>query len=158
MLLHAIFEKENLTPEEIDATFRKAGYPMGPFELADYVGIDVHYNAMKYYAENISPEYEPPEHVKKMVEEGKLGRKTGKGWYDWSAGKPQIDLSKATDRINPNDFLFVEINEAVKLAEMGVASPEDIDLALNWGMEGRKGLLNCLRSLERKGWQKDWRN
>ncbi|KUK05819.1 MAG: 3-hydroxyacyl-CoA dehydrogenase (Hbd-4), partial [Archaeoglobus fulgidus] len=144
VLLHAVVEAENLTPEEVDAAFRKAGYPMGPFELADYVGIDVNYNAARYFARAVSPEYEPPERVRKMVEEGRLGRKTGRGWYDWSGGKPKIDLSKATGKINVEDFLMVEINEAVKLVEMGVAKPEDIDIALKLGYGRQKGPFELL--------------
>jgi len=142
-----VVEAENLTPEEVDATFRKAGYPMGPFELADYVGIDVSYNGARYFAQTVSPEYEPPESVRKMVEEGKLGRKTGRGWYDWSSGRPKIDLSKATDRVNVEDFLIVEINEAVKLVEMGVAKPEDIDTALKLGYGRQKGPFELLEEL-----------
>jgi len=44
-----------------------------------------------------------------MVKEGRLGAKTGKGWYDWSAGRPQIDLNKATDKIDPLDFATTRI-------------------------------------------------
>uniref|UniRef100_UPI0001754849 3-hydroxyacyl-CoA dehydrogenase n=1 Tax=Archaeoglobus fulgidus (strain ATCC 49558 / DSM 4304 / JCM 9628 / NBRC 100126 / VC-16) TaxID=224325 RepID=UPI0001754849 len=51
-----------------------------------------------------------------------------------SKGRPQIDSSKATDKINPMDFTFVEINEAVKLVEMGVATPQDIDTAIKLGL------------------------
>ncbi len=134
VLLMAILEKGIATPEEVDATVRRLGLPMGPFELMDYTGVDTFYNAMKYYAQTISPDYEPPEFLEKMVKENKLGRKTGQGWYDWSAGRPQIDSSKATDKINPMDFTFVEINEAVKLVEMGVATPEDIDTAVKLGL------------------------
>ncbi|MEM0331879.1 MAG: 3-hydroxyacyl-CoA dehydrogenase/enoyl-CoA hydratase family protein [Archaeoglobaceae archaeon] len=132
-LLMGILEKEVATPEQVDATMRSMGQPMGPFELMDYVGIDVQYHVLKYYEKTISPDYKPPEILEKMVKEGKLGAKTGKGWYDWSAGRPQIDTSKATDKINPMDFMFVEINEAVKLVEMGVATPEDIDTAMKLG-------------------------
>ncbi len=133
-LLMAILEKGIATPEEVDATMRRIGLPMGPFELMDYTGVDIFYNAMKYYAKTISPDYEPPKILEEMVKEGRLGRKTGKGWYDWSAGRPQIDSSKATDKVNPMDFTFVEINEAVKLVEMGVATPEDIDMAVKLGL------------------------
>ncbi|WP_202319808.1 3-hydroxyacyl-CoA dehydrogenase/enoyl-CoA hydratase family protein [Archaeoglobus neptunius] len=134
VLLMCIIEKGIATPEEVDATVRRLGLPMGPFELMDYTGVDIFYNAMKYYAKTISPDYEPPEFLEKMVRENKLGRKTGMGWYDWSAGRPKIDSSKATDRINPMDFTFVEINEAVRLVEMGVATPQDIDTAVKLGL------------------------
>jgi enoyl-CoA hydratase/3-hydroxyacyl-CoA dehydrogenase len=133
-LLMAIVEKGIAKPEEVDATVRKLGLPMGPFELMDYTGIDIFYHAMKYYSQSISPDYEPPKILEEMVQKGQLGKKTGSGWYDWSAGRPAIDTSKATDKVNPMDFTIVEINEAVKLVEMDVASPEDIDTAVKLGL------------------------
>ena len=60
-------------------------YPMGPFTLMDFVGLDIHYNAcMAIYAETKDPAYLPPLVLKKMVQAGQLGRKTGKGFYDYS--------------------------------------------------------------------------
>ena len=134
VLLMAIVDSGVATPEEVDATMKNLGLPMGPFELMDYTGVDIFYHAGKYFASTLGPDYEPSKTVEKMVKEGRLGRKTGKGWYDWSKGRPQVDTSKATDKINPMDFTFVEINEAVKLVEMGVASPEDIDTAVKLGL------------------------
>uniref|UniRef100_A0A7J2TIQ7 3-hydroxyacyl-CoA dehydrogenase n=1 Tax=Archaeoglobus fulgidus TaxID=2234 RepID=A0A7J2TIQ7_ARCFL len=146
-LLMAIIEKGIATPEEVDATVRKLGLPMGPFELMDFTGIDIFYNANKYYAKAISPDYEPPKILEEMVKAKNLGKKTGKGWYDWSAGRPQIDMSKATEKINPLDFSIVEINEAVKLVEMGVADPEDIDLAVKLGLNRPFGPFEIAKSL-----------
>ena len=108
-LLMAIIDKGIATPEEIDAMMRKMGLPMGPFELMDFTGVDVFYHASKYYAKMINPDYEPPKIVEEMVKSGRLGKKTGKGWYDWSSGRPQIDMEKATDKISPLDFSLVEI-------------------------------------------------
>lgn len=147
-LLMAIIEKGIAKPEEIDAMMRKMGLPMGPFELMDFTGIDVFYHASKYYAKTISPDYEPPKIVEEMVKAGKLGKKTGKGWYDWSAGRPQIDLDKATDKISPMDFSIVEINEAVKLVEMGVADPQDIDTAVKLGLNRPFGPFELASTLD----------
>lgn len=147
VLLMSIIEKGIAAPEEVDASLKKIGLPMGPFELMDYTGVDVFYNAMKYYAKTISPDYEPPEVLEKMVKENRLGQKTGRGWYDWSAGRPHIDLSRASERVNPLDFQLVEINEAVKLVEMGVATPEDIDTAVKLGLNRPAGPFEIVRSL-----------
>lgn len=147
-LLMAIIEKGIAKPEEIDAMMRKMGLPMGPFELMDFTGIDVFYHACKYYAKTISPDYEPPKILEEMVKAGKLGKKTGKGWYDWSAGRPQIDLDKATDKISPMDFSIVEINEAVKLVEMGVADPQDIDTAVKLGLNRPFGPFELASTLD----------
>ena len=60
-------------------------YPMGPFALLDFVGLDVHYHAcMAVYEETKDPAYFPPPLLKKMITLGHLGRKTGKGFYDYS--------------------------------------------------------------------------
>ncbi|MDK2795145.1 MAG: enoyl-CoA hydratase / 3-hydroxyacyl-CoA dehydrogenase [Archaeoglobaceae archaeon] len=147
-LLMAIIEKGIAKPEEIDAMMRKMGLPMGPFELMDFTGIDVFYHACKYYAKTISPDYEPPKILEEMVKAGKLGKKTGKGWYDWSAGRPQIDMDKATDKISPMDFSIVEINEAVKLVEMGVADPQDIDTAVKLGLNRPFGPFELASTLD----------
>jgi 3-hydroxybutyryl-CoA dehydrogenase len=60
-------------------------YPMGPFTLLDFVGLDVHYHAcMAVYEETKDPAYFPPPLLKKMITLGHLGRKTGRGFYDYS--------------------------------------------------------------------------
>ncbi|MEG9195199.1 MAG: 3-hydroxyacyl-CoA dehydrogenase/enoyl-CoA hydratase family protein [Candidatus Methanoglobus sp.] len=146
-LLMSIIEKGIATPEEVDAAVKRMGLPMGPFELMDFTGIDVFYHASKYYAKTISPDYEPPKILEEMVKSNKLGKKTGKGWYDWSKGRPEIDLSKATDKISPLDFTMVEINEAVKLVEMGVAKPEDIDKAMKLGLNRPFGPFEILKTM-----------
>lgn len=60
-------------------------YPMGPFTLLDFVGLDVHYHAcMAVYEETKDPAYFPPPLLKKMITLGHLGRKTGRGFYDYT--------------------------------------------------------------------------
>jgi enoyl-CoA hydratase/3-hydroxyacyl-CoA dehydrogenase len=104
--------------------------PMGPFELLDYAGVDVHRHVLLYYAENLHPDYKPYRTLEEMVKAGKIGRKAGKGFYNWSRGRPEIDPMEATDKVDPMDITAVQINEATKLIEMGVCSTEDIDLAI----------------------------
>lgn len=147
VLLLGIIEKGVATPEEVDAKMKSMGQPMGPFELMDYVGIDTQYHILQYYEKTIGPDYKPPEFLEEMVKTGKLGAKSGKGWYDWSKGRPEIDLSKASEKINPMDFMFVEINEAVKLVEMGVATPQDIDTALKLGYNRPFGPFEIAKNL-----------
>ena len=138
-LLGAIVDRGITTPEEIDALMRKLGKPMGPFELLDFTGIDVSYNARNYFAQAVSPDLAPFKLMKTKVKAGEYGKKTGRGFYDWSKGKPEIDMSKATDKVDPKDILAVQINEATKLIEWGVATAQDIDKAIVNGTGNKKG-------------------
>jgi len=83
----AMVERGDATPKDIDTAMKLgAGYPVGPFELSDSVGVDVgHYIIQgwhKRFPDN--PLYKPSELVTKMVKEGKLGQKTGEGWYKYN--------------------------------------------------------------------------
>ena len=70
---------------DIDTACRTAlGYPMGPFELMDLTGIDIGYlTKTDRYAESGDPKDQPSKSVSALVERGELGRKTGRGWYDY---------------------------------------------------------------------------
>jgi 3-hydroxybutyryl-CoA dehydrogenase len=76
------------TPEDIDTVFKLgAGHAMGPLETLDFVGIDtVYYGAKAMYEELKDPQYSPPPLLQRMVALGWLGRKTGKGFYDYKSG------------------------------------------------------------------------
>jgi 3-hydroxybutyryl-CoA dehydrogenase len=79
------------TPEDIDKAMR-TGYnlPMGPLELADMTGIDVLTKACNaIYEDTGDPKFYPPPLMRRMVAAGLLGRKTGKGYYDYSSGKQE---------------------------------------------------------------------
>jgi len=79
------------TPEDIDKAMR-FGYnlPMGPLELADMTGLDVSMNAaLAIYNDTGDPKFYPPPLLRRMVASGNLGRKTGRGWYDYSSGKQE---------------------------------------------------------------------
>jgi len=147
-LFGAIVDHGIAEPEEIDALFRKLGKPMGPFELLDFTGLDVSYNARNYFAQAISPDLAPFALMKAKVEAGEYGKKTGKGFYDWSKGRPQIDLSRATNKVDPKDILAVQINEATKLIEWGVATAEDIDKAIVNGTGNDKGPMEEAQQFE----------
>jgi len=81
-----MFEKGMATAEDIDTAAKLGlGHPMGPLELQDMVGLDVTYYATSsIYEKTKEPSMQPPEILKKMVEEGKLGRKTGEGFYKYN--------------------------------------------------------------------------
>ena len=148
VLRGCILDEGIARPEEVDALIRKEGMPMGPYELLDYVGIDTHYHILSYYAETIHPDFKPYQAIEKMMKDGNLGQKTGKGFYDWSKGKPTIDLSKATDKVDPMDITAVQINEATKLIEMGACTAEDIDKAMLNGTGAKVGPMTIAKDHE----------
>ncbi|MEL3971608.1 3-hydroxyacyl-CoA dehydrogenase [Rossellomorea oryzaecorticis] len=76
------------TPEEIDKAIKLGlNYPMGPFELGDLVGLDTRLNNLKYLHEKLGEKYRPAPLLEQYVKAGRLGRKSGKGVYDYSETK-----------------------------------------------------------------------
>jgi len=130
VLLSKVVEAGHPTPEEFDAALKPI-MPMAPFELLDYVGIDIALHGLEYFAEVLSKDYQPSDAILAYLKSGNLGKKTGKGFYDWSKGRPTIDLSKATKEFDLNHLIALQVNEATKVLEEGVADdPKEIDLAM----------------------------
>jgi len=78
-------QEDVASPEDID-TAMELGYrhPMGPLKLTDLVGLDVRLGIAEYLQETLgSDAFEPPELLRRMVAEGKLGKKSGSGFYQW---------------------------------------------------------------------------
>ena len=92
-----MLEQGVASAKDID-TAMELGYnhPMGPLKLTDHVGLDIRLNIAEYlYRELGSETFRPPEVLRQMVKEGKLGKKTGQGFYDWNAtSKSQTVNSK----------------------------------------------------------------
>ena len=80
-----MYEEEFATREDIDAGMKLGcGHPMGPLTLCDFIGLDVLYAVCdSLYEEFKQPEYAPPPLLKRMVASGRLGRKAGRGFYDY---------------------------------------------------------------------------
>lgn len=148
LLLTSIVDEGIAQPEEIDALMRKLGMPMGPFELMDYTGLDVSYHGRQYYAETIHPDFGPGRTIEAKFKAGELGKKTGKGFFDWSKGRPEIDESKATDKFDQMDLVAVQANEATKLIEMGACSAEDVDTAIVNGTGNAVGPMAMAKGLD----------
>jgi 3-hydroxybutyryl-CoA dehydrogenase len=110
--------------EELDALARGAGFRMGPFELMDLIGLDVNLaTSESVYARMQAPRFEPVELQRSMVAQGRLGRKTGAGFYDYRDGKaPRLELTVADPGDDLNDEEIVGVigfgNRAEELAEM----------------------------------------
>ncbi|NVM17672.1 MAG: hypothetical protein HWN80_08135 [Candidatus Lokiarchaeota archaeon] len=106
---------------DADAEARKL-IPMGPCELTDYLGIDTTYNALKSYEKMISPDFSPGRVLTNLVKKGHLGRKTGRGFYDWKTGKPKINLDKKAGILNPEMTMSIMLNEGCRLLEENIVS------------------------------------
>ena len=80
-----LLEEGVASKEDIDLLMKKGiGFPIGPFELGDFIGLDVALDVISYVHEELGdPYYTPPRILKAMVQSGKLGRKTGEGFYKY---------------------------------------------------------------------------
>jgi 3-hydroxybutyryl-CoA dehydrogenase len=81
-----LYQEGYASYEDIDKALKLGlNHPMGPFELADFSGVDImHYAMLQRYKETGDPADKPPAFLDEMIKEGKLGRKSGKGFYDYS--------------------------------------------------------------------------
>lgn len=147
VLLNCILDEGIAQPEEVDAVMRKLGMPMGPYEIMDYTGLDINVNASNYFAEVVHPDYSAGSTIAALVTGGDLGKKTGKGLFDWSSGRPNIDESKATDNFDPMDLVAVNANEATKIVDMGVCSLEDVDTAIINATGNPMGLIALIKNI-----------
>ncbi|WP_369992651.1 3-hydroxyacyl-CoA dehydrogenase NAD-binding domain-containing protein [Winogradskyella sp.] len=141
-----IYEEGIADFETIDHSLKTlGGFRMGPFELMDFIGNDVNYTVTEtvFTAFYFDPRYKPSFTQKRLSEAGYLGRKSGKGYYDYSEGavkqEPKQDKELAQtifDRV-----LVMLINEAADALFLNIASAEDIDNAMTKGVNYPKGLL-----------------
>jgi 3-hydroxybutyryl-CoA dehydrogenase len=121
------------------------GFKMGPFTLMDYIGNDVNYTVTEsvFEAFYYDPRFKPSFTQKRHKEAGFFGRKTGRGFYDYSenAQQPIPNEDAQLGQQIVDRILAMLINEAYDALFMQVASAEDIDLAMTKGVNYPKGLL-----------------
>ncbi len=131
-----IHHDEGVPKEVIDSALKfKVGFPMGPFELADQIGVDLMASATKAAGLPVPPPIEA------LAMAGKFGKKTGEGFYDYrGGGKAKItpDLGAAFD---PMRVLAPVFAVAAGLVEEDVATPAEIDEAMRLGTAFPKGPL-----------------
>jgi enoyl-CoA hydratase/3-hydroxyacyl-CoA dehydrogenase len=132
LFLAELLDKGLVNPEAVDAKIRSIGAPMGPYETMDFAGLDVYCHGSEYFAKTLSPEFKPSGWLKKMVAEGNLGKKSGKGIYTWPGGaRPTIDMSKADPNFDLMDIVCLQVNEGTKLLDAAVTnSAAEIDKAM----------------------------
>lgn len=85
-------------PADIDRSMREGyGHPMGPLELTDQVGLDVRLDILEHLRKELGERFRPPEVLRRKVRAGKLGKKTGEGFYTWDEGQPIEQNSDETE-------------------------------------------------------------
>ena len=145
---------DGATPYQIDRALEDFGFAMGPYAVGDLAGLDIGWAVRKRKrAEGLDPRARDFTYADKLCEAGNFGQKTGKGYYDYSAGPksrvpnpevmPLIEADRAAQGITPRDFTDEEIvrrymaamvNEAAKVVGEGIAlRPLDVDVTLLYG-------------------------
>ena len=141
-----IYEEGIANFETIDWALKEiGGFKMGPFELMDYIGNDINYTVTEtvfkefYY----DPRYKPSFTQKRLMEAGFLGKKSGKGFYDYkNLTEKKINTNREEGKKIVLRVLSMLINEAADALFLNIASKEDIDLAMTRGVNYPKGLLS----------------
>ena len=141
-----IAEENIATPEQIDDAMKTLGnFRMGPFELMDLIGIDVNFSVTKtvYQDYFYDPKYKTSLLQQRMSEAKLLGRKTGKGFYDYAENseKPVPEKDEKLYELIFMRIISMLINEAVEAKRLGIANDEDLELAMQKGVNYPKGLL-----------------
>ncbi len=128
------------------AMTRFGGFKMGPFKLMDFIGHDVNYQVTETIFRSFycDPRYKPSFTQKNLVEAGYLGRKTGRGFYDYREGAvPKTPVEdEALGKSIFERIIIMLINEAADALYLGISSREDIETAMTRGVNYPKGLLS----------------
>ncbi len=153
-----LYEEGVASVAEIDAAVKSIGFRMGPFELTDLIGHDVNYTVTETVWSQFfyDPRFRPSITQKRLKEAGLLGRKTGRGFYNYSSGmNAAVEAQEATE-LDPilgekivERILCLIINEGLDAVWLGIASPTNVDLALTKGVNYPKGPISWGQEL---GW------
>lgn len=153
-----LYEEGVASVAEIDAAVKSIGFRMGPFELTDLIGHDVNYTVTETVWSQFfyDPRFRPSITQKRLKEAGLFGRKTGRGFYNYASGIDAAVVAQEEVEIDPmlsekivERILCLIINEALDAVWQGIASPENVDLAMTKGVNYPKGPIQWGREM---GW------
>lgn len=140
-----IYEEGMADFATIDYAMKSLGeFKMGPFELMDFIGNDVNYRVTETVWQQFfyDPRYRPSLTQKRLFEAGLFGRKANKGYYDYSAAEmPQPNTSPELLQKIFLRIMAMLINEAAEALFLQIGTREDLDLAMEKGVNYKKGLL-----------------
>ncbi|MFD6952018.1 MULTISPECIES: 3-hydroxybutyryl-CoA dehydrogenase [unclassified Nocardiopsis] len=149
-----LYERGVATREEIDAAAQKAaGLPMGPLTLADLVGLDVCLAVMDVlWEEYRDPRYAASPLMRRMVAAGRLGRKSGQGFYAGADEEPEprptgryAEMVREEETLDLGEMLLApQIDDAMRMIGDGYASAKDVDTAMRFGCGYPKGPTELL--------------
>jgi len=154
-----LYEEGIASVSEIDAAVKSLGFRMGPFELTDLIGHDVNYTVTETVWSQFfyDPRFRPSITQKRLFEAGLLGRKTGRGFYNYSSGMDAAVLAQENAELDPilgekivERILCLIINEALDAVWLGIASPDNVDLAMTKGVNYPKGPISWGQEM---GWE-----
>ena len=128
------YQRKEASMLGIDSSVKyTGGFPMGWFELGDYVGLDIAYEVGKILYDAYGERFKPcTEVMEPLVKEKKFGQKTGVGFYDWTKGRPRIPFN-LLDEYDVERSWAVAVNEAAWLIHDDAADPADIDTGMKLG-------------------------
>lgn len=140
----AMLEAGVASASDIDkATKLGLNHPMGPFELVDLVGLDVRLKILEYLHQTLGEKYRPSPLLRKFVEEGRLGRKSGRGVYDYAGHEPHQPESGAKPIMKPlSERIVIRKGDITDMDVDAVVNAANNDLMLGAGVAGailRKG-------------------
>ncbi len=130
--------------ETIDNAMKTiGGFKMGPFELMDFIGNDINYTVTEtvFTAFYFDPRYKPSFTQKRLVEAGFLGKKSGRGFYNYSKEVSNSNENSEKAQQIFDRIIVMLINEAADALFLNIASAKDIDNAMTKGVNYPKGLL-----------------
>jgi len=148
-IIDSAYEK-GIPWEQVDADFTGSNAPMSSLTLADFTGRDIAYHGQLYYSKKLSSDFEPGKVLTMHMEKDILGKKTGQGFYNWSEGRPQPDLSKKAGIVNREIFAAISANEGCRILEEGVVTSwKVIDEAILAGMNFSGPMEHATKNYER---------
>jgi len=123
--------------QDIDSAMRDYGWPMGPFTLMDFLGLDVSADVGQYLSSQYGERMKGAEMFERLVKLGRLGEKSGAGFYSYGdqSDEPvkqiiaELSAGKHSE-FTPERLMYPMLNEAARAVEEGVADVRDVDMAM----------------------------